>query len=210
MKQQMGWGNLNPYEYHFERGLYYHEIDRNVICGSQPTSAEDISYLREVENVTTIINLQQDKDIQYWGVNFDSISSKCREVGMTLIRRPARDFDPHSLRRTLPSAVQALCNALQGGNGKVYVHCTAGLGRAPAVCIAFLYWFRGMSLDDAYKHLTSVRPCGPKKEAIRGATYDMLCGGDFDGFSQLPSDMFNDIPDEDRFALQYRVYKSAL
>jgi len=22
----------------------------------------------------------------------------------------------------------------------VYVHCTAGLGRAPAACIAFLYW----------------------------------------------------------------------
>lgn len=23
---------------------------------------------------------------------------------------------------------------------RVYVHCTAGLGRAPAACIAYLYW----------------------------------------------------------------------
>lgn len=24
---------------------------------------------------------------------------------------------------------------------RVYVHCTAGLGRAPAVCIAYVHWF---------------------------------------------------------------------
>ena len=35
---------------------------------------------------------------------------------------------------------------------RVYVHCTAGLGRAPAVCIAYLYWWCGMDLDDAYKY----------------------------------------------------------
>lgn len=45
---------------------------------------------------------------------------------------------------------------------RVYVHCTAGLGRAPAVCIAYLYWWCGMELDQAYQHLTDIRPCGPK------------------------------------------------
>jgi len=45
---------------------------------------------------------------------------------------------------------------------RVYVHCTAGLGRAPAVCIAYLYWWCGMNLDDAYQYLTNIRPCGPK------------------------------------------------
>ena len=44
----------------------------------------------------------------------------------------------------------------------VYVHCTAGLGRAPAVCIAYMHWFLGMGLDEAYKKLTDIRPCGPK------------------------------------------------
>jgi hypothetical protein len=68
----------------------------------------------------------------------------------------ARDFDPDSLRGTLPAAVQALAHALQRGE-RVYVHCTAGLGRSPAVCIAYMYWFRGMQLDRAYKHLTDIR-----------------------------------------------------
>lgn len=58
---------------------------------------------------------------------------------------------------------------------RVYVHCTAGLGRAPAVCIAWLYWYGPyLSLGEAYKHLTDIRPCGPNRDAIRGATYDIL------------------------------------
>jgi protein-tyrosine phosphatase len=56
-----------------------------------------------------------------------------------------KDFDPWSLRKVLPSAVQALHEAVSQG-GRVYVHCTAGLGRAPAVVIAYLYWFKGMDL----------------------------------------------------------------
>ena len=63
--------------------------------------------------------------------------------------------------------------------------CTAqpAWGRAPAVCIAFMYWFSHYtSLDAAYTHLTSIRPCGPKRDAIRGATYDMMYGGSWNHF----------------------------
>ena len=31
---------------------------------------------------------------------------------------------------------------------QVYVHCTAGLGRAPAACIAWMYWFGDRQLDE--------------------------------------------------------------
>ena len=56
--RQMGWENSNPYEYHPERGLYYHEVARNLICGSQPQTREDIEYLHGKEHVTNIVNLQ--------------------------------------------------------------------------------------------------------------------------------------------------------
>ena len=72
--------------------------------------------------------------------------------------------------QVLPAAY--LCAA----SSRVYVHCTAGLGRAPAVCIAYMYWFGARDLDGAYNHLTSVRPCGPKKDAIRGAQLMGLAG----------------------------------
>lgn len=57
------------------------------------------------------------------------------------------DFDGESLRRCLPRIVLAIAGALSAG-GHVYVHCTAGLGRAPAACIAWRYWFDGMQLDE--------------------------------------------------------------
>lgn len=58
----------------------------------------------------------------------------------------AQDFDPHSLRSSLPGAVAALDGELRQGRS-VYVHCTAGLGRAPAACIAYLYWFQDFQLQ---------------------------------------------------------------
>jgi hypothetical protein len=35
-----------------------------------------------------IVNLQQDKDMQYWGVDFDANQRKCQELGLRLIRKP--------------------------------------------------------------------------------------------------------------------------
>jgi hypothetical protein len=63
------------------------------------------------------------------------------------VRPQIVDFDGQSLRRCLPRIVKTLQGALSAG-GRVYVHCTAGLGRAPAVCIAWRYWYGGLQLDE--------------------------------------------------------------
>eukprot|EP00976_Prorocentrum_cordatum_P000482 9707-Prorocentrum_minimum.AAC.1 len=96
----------------------------------------------------------------------------------------AIDFDPHSLRKILPKGAAKLDRALEDG-GRAYVHCTAGLGRSPAMGIAYLYWFKGMELDEAYEHLTRQRPCGPNRDAIRGATFDLVHGQPFDRFKEV-------------------------
>lgn len=206
MNKMMGWENGgNPFEYNFDRGLYYHEIDRGLICGSQPRNAADVEFLHNEEGVTTIVSMQQDKDAAYWGVNLDEVYRKAHELGMKVVRRPARDFDPNSLRYSLPGAVSAINHTLEN-QGRAYVHCTAGLGRAPAVVIAFLYWFRNFqNLDEAYQHLTSIRPCGPKRDAIRGATYDMLKAGDWERFYSLPADAFAYLDDGTKHRLRSRV-----
>lgn len=59
----------------------------------------------------------------------------------------AVDFDPDSLRSQLPKAVSALEWAISQRKGRVYVHCTAGLGRAPAVAIAYMFWFENMDVS---------------------------------------------------------------
>ena len=78
---------------------------------------------------------------------------------------------PSPLHPPPPAAVAALQQSRSAEGAKVYLHCTAGLGRAPAVAIAALYWFAGMQLDEAYGYLTGIRPCGPNK--VRGT---VRCG----------------------------------
>ncbi|CAI9774933.1 unnamed protein product [Fraxinus pennsylvanica] len=149
----------NPYEYHHDLGMNYTLITENLIVGSQPQKVEDINHLKEDQNVSYILNLQQDGDVEYWGIDLPSIIERCKELGIRHMRRPARDFDPDSLRSGLPKAVSSLEWAISEGNGRAYVHCTAGLGRAPAVAIAYMFWFCNMDLNTAYDTLTSKRPC---------------------------------------------------
>ncbi|XP_057789555.1 phosphoglucan phosphatase LSF2, chloroplastic [Salvia miltiorrhiza] len=197
---------MNPYEYHHEFGMNYTLITEDLIVGSQPQKVEDIDHLKEEENVAYILNLQQDSDVEYWGVDLQSIIKRCKEIGIRHMRRPAKDFDPDSLRNGLPKAVSSLEWAIREGKGRAYVHCTAGLGRAPAVAIAYMFWFCNMDLDTAYKTLTSKRPCGPNRQAIRGATYDLAKSDPWkEPLESLPEDAFENIADWERQLIQDRV-----
>eukprot|EP00884_Botryococcus_braunii_P006205 jgi/Botrbrau1/15586/Bobra.0288s0005.1 len=207
MNRQMGWNTsdgLNPYEYHPHRGLYYHQVHPNLFCGTQLRTTAEVDHLRDIEGIGMILNLQENKDFHYWGVDFHAIYHHAQYRGVHIVRRPAVDFDPHSLRKSLPVTVRLLGEALKRGL-RVYVHCTAGLGRAPAVCIAYLYWYHNFTLDEAYASLTRIRPCGPKKDAIRAATYDLVGDHDFHAFHSFPADSFAALTPEQRSALQYRI-----
>ena len=159
--------------------------------GTQPRSAADVDRLCEEEGVSCIFNTQQagaavsttprlahagsqDKDMAHWGVDLGELRQRCAERNVLLERHPFPDFSGEGLRAGLPAAVCALDALLEAGH-RVYLHCTAGMGRSPGVAIAYLYWLRGYpSLDSAYTALTSIRPCGPNKEAIRNASCDLL------------------------------------
>lgn len=196
----------NPYEYQHELGMNYTVITDDLIVGSQPQKPEDIDHLKEEQNVAYILNLQQDTDIEYWGIDLEAIIDRCKELGIRHMRRPARDFDPDSLRNGLPKAVSSIEWAISEGKGKVYVHCTAGLGRAPANAIAYMFWFLGMDLNSAYDALTSKRPCGPNKNAIRGATYDLAKNDPWkESFECLPEHAFENVSDWERSLIQERV-----
>lgn len=50
-----------------------------------------------------------------------------------------RDFDAFDLRFRLPAVVSKLHKAVTRNGGVAYIHCTAGLGRAPATAVCDLY-----------------------------------------------------------------------
>jgi protein-tyrosine phosphatase len=94
------------------------------------------------------------------------------------VRMPIRDFDPFSLRTNLPATVKRLCEAQRANGGTAYVHCTAGLGRAPGVALAYMWWVGGWdTLPAAYDTLYAQRQCHPQLQSIRAAACDILAGG---------------------------------
>ncbi len=76
------------------------------------------------------------------------------------------DFSPDDLELRLEGAANLL-GELVGGGHRVYVHCTAGVGRAPAAVIGYLAWHKGMDLDEAYKLVKNLRACDPYIDVIR-------------------------------------------
>ena len=285
MAEKMQWDPSAPYKYDFERGLYYHHIVQGVLlCGSQPTSAEDVHYLANAETVGTILSVRslllpvqqptsqlwcinivypcveasvhvcgkadcesnaavRDRTCAHfgtcatwharrlaqsvyesptqtntprlcscnkrripheWGVDVGAIHNAMQDAGVSFVRTEVIDFDPNSLRAVLPRAVREIAAAVSRGD-QVYVHCTAGLGRAPAAIIAYLFWFQNYTLNEAYDKLTAVRPCGPKRDSIRGATFDLLDDRSWDEFAGLPEFAFSELNDDDRRAIQRKV-----
>lgn len=63
-----------------------------------------------------------------------------------------------------------------------------------------------MQLRTAYEKLTSKRPCGPNKRAIRAATYDLAKNDPHkESFDSLPEHAFEGIADSERRLIQERV-----
>ena len=175
MQQRMG----APMIYRHEDGMNYTRILDDLIVGSCLQTPEDVTAL-EQEGVTTVLCLQENSDMEYFSLNVDPIRERCAK-GRVIdhIRYAIRDFDPYSLRRRLPEAVALIAQNEQApGHGTTYVHCTAGLGRAPATALGYMWWVKGIPLDIAYEQLTTLRPCKPREEAIREAAIDMLYGKD--------------------------------
>ena len=81
------------------------------------------------------------------------------------------------LRAKLCACIDALNELLAGGH-TVYLHCTAGIGRAPTVAIGYLHFHLGWELDVAVAHVKRLRECNPHLEALRLALEDQALAGD--------------------------------
>jgi hypothetical protein len=61
-------------------------------------------------------------------------------------------------------------------------------------------------LNTAYNKLTSIRPCGPSKKAIRAATYDLAKSDpNKEAFETLPEHAFEGVSVPERKLIQDRV-----
>lgn len=85
----MGWEDVDPFEYHPERGLYYHGVWPALYCGTQPRTKSDVDFIAKLlEPQGSIVSLQQEKDLQYWGVNLDEIRSQAQYHSLPFLPCP--------------------------------------------------------------------------------------------------------------------------
>lgn len=162
--------------YRHELGMNYTFILPDLIVGSCLQTPEDVDKLRSI-GVKTIFCLQQNSDLEYFGVDIIAIQQYAEKYDdINHLRAEIRDFDAFDLRLRLPAVLSKLYKAVNQNGGVTYIHCTAGLGRAPAVALAYMFWALGYKLNEAHSLLLSKRSCFPKLDAIKSATADILTG----------------------------------
>ncbi|MGD0076955.1 MAG: dual specificity protein phosphatase family protein [Candidatus Binataceae bacterium] len=135
------------------------ELLPELLIGEYPR-VEDIGWLKTTHAVTAVHNLQDDDDLRIYGLNAAALADACAQASMRMVRTPIPDGSAHQFSMHLEPALAAL-RALTEAGERVYMHCNAGMNRAPTLAIAFMHACRGMSLDEALVHVKDRRACGP-------------------------------------------------
>lgn len=135
------------------------EIRRELLIGEFPR-VDDIPWLKEQFAITAVQNLQDDEDLALHGLRESELVRAYRDCAIKIVRTPIQDGSADAMAERLSAALGALAE-LVGGGERVYLHCNAGLNRAPTLAIAYLRAHCDMSLDDACAWVKARRACGP-------------------------------------------------
>lgn len=131
-----------------------------------PDSIEFASSLHRDCGVTAIVSFQTQIDLLTLGSSWKQMLTLLERGGITTAERvPITDFDETSLSLLLPQAIEAVHRHRSEGH-VTYVHCTAGINRAPTVAIGYLVAHHEHSLDDAWDHVRARRRVIPLRGAL--------------------------------------------
>lgn len=135
------------------------EILPNLLVGEYPTP-DDAAWLRSAQRVTAVLSLQDDADLASKGLVLTEIERAYDAQRLRFHRMPVPDCDNDFLQARL-DAIVAQLRALHDASERVYLHCNAGMNRAPTVAIAYLHVHHAMSLLVARDFVKERRHCVP-------------------------------------------------
>lgn len=182
MKKKMG----SSLTYRHQDGMNYSPpLWGKIIVGSCLQTAEDVDKLKK-EGVGCVFCLQENKDLAHFSIDLGPIVSRMKELGMSHVHYPIPDFDPLCLRRHLVGGVRRLAAEMASRPGELmYIHCTAGLGRAPGLALAYMFMLEDVCLDETFSQLFAVRRCHPQLGMVRAAACDAISGNEGEGHMRL-------------------------
>ncbi len=143
--------------------------DLSIICpelliGAYPR-ARDVGWLRSTHQVSAVLSLQDDADLASKGLNLNELGAAYARHGVRFHRMPVPDGDCTVFAARLDQIVAALSERLRDGHC-VYLHCNAGMNRAPTVAVAYLHVSRGWSLAAARDYVKARRACVPYMQML--------------------------------------------
>ena len=139
----------------------------DLLVGSYPKPS-DLAWLAGERGVRAVLNLQDDFDLAAKRLTLLDLEVACAAADVAFARTPVADGDSEGLARRLPDLV-ALLDRLIRAHGRTYLHCNAGMNRAPTVAIAYLHVHRAIPLRDAIRHVKARRSCLPYVAALEAA-----------------------------------------
>jgi predicted protein tyrosine phosphatase len=134
-------------------------IRPGLLVGEYPTPA-DATWLRDEHGVTAVLCLQDDADLASKGLVLADLAAAYAAARVGFHRVAVPDGDERNLAARLGEIVDLL-GALRDAGDCVYVHCNAGLNRAPTVAIAHLHVHDGLDLEAARNLVKARRHCLP-------------------------------------------------
>lgn len=123
------------------------EISERLLIGEYPTP-DDAAWLKSTLQVTAVICLQDDLDLAGKFLRLSDLRNAYAAEGVEFHRVPIIDGDAASLTAVLDQVVALVHGLIESGQ-RVYVHCNAGMNRAPTIAIAYLHVHAAMPLADA-------------------------------------------------------------
>jgi protein-tyrosine phosphatase len=143
--------------------LQYSRVTPNLYVG--PQFREPGKRLLEAQGIEACVNMRIEKD-----------DAQCGLALKNYLYLPTVDDDAPSIEH-LDQGVTFIRDTILAG-GKVYIHCGAGVGRAPSMAAAYLI-AEGLSLDEALVKIRKVRPfitiTPPQMQQLQ--LYEQRCRG---------------------------------
>ena len=136
--------------------INFGRIETDIFVGSAPQSSVDVSRLSQMK-IDAVLSLQSDVDFQTHQIDWKKLKMAYAHHHIEVQRYAILDFDEIDVAKHLTEPVNML-NSLLTQERRVYVHCNAGISRAPATVLAYLCHFRGMSVADGLEYIRSNRP----------------------------------------------------
>jgi len=117
--------------------------------------------------VEAVLNVQTDIDIVHRGIDWPLMCSYYEQRDIVPVHFPIHDFNAEDLEIKLYGAACEL-KKLRDLGRKVYVHCTAGMGRAPATVVVYLCLFEDWDPVECDLYLKTHRKvCVPNMRVVQ-------------------------------------------